>query len=72
MDAGAVCVDEKTVLGSYSSSVDVADEVARLVFSGKVDVGPLISHRLPLEQVVKAFDLAAHPTPTSLKILVTP
>jgi L-iditol 2-dehydrogenase len=72
VDAGAVCVDEKTVLGSYSSSVDVADEVARLVFSRKVDVGPLISHRLPLEKVVEAFDLAAHPTPTSLKILVTP
>jgi len=57
VDAGAVCVDEKTVLGSYSSSVDV---------------GPLISHRLPLEKVVEAFDLAAHPTPTSLKILVLP
>jgi len=72
VDAGAVCVDEKTVLGSYSSSVDIADEVARLVFSRKVDVGPLISHRLPLEKVGEAFDLAAHPTPTSLKILVTP
>lgn len=72
VDAGAVCVDEKTVLGSYSSSVDVTDEVARLVFSRKVDVGPLISHRLPLERVREAFDLAAHPTPTSLKILVTP
>jgi L-iditol 2-dehydrogenase len=72
VDAGAVCVDEKTVLGSYSSSVDIADEVARLVFSGKVDVGPLISHRLPLSRVQEAFELAAHPTPRSLKILVTP
>lgn len=72
VDAGAVCVDEKTVLGSYSSSIDVADEVARLVFSRKVDVGPLISHRFPLDRVTEAFDLAAHPTPTSLKILVTP
>jgi len=72
LDAGAVCVDEKTVLGSYSSSVDISDEVARLVFSGKVDVGPLISHRLPLDRVEEAFDLAAHPTPKSLKILVTP
>jgi L-iditol 2-dehydrogenase len=72
VDAGAVCVDEKTVLGSYSSSVDLSDEVARLVFSGKVDVGPLISHRLPLERVEEAFALAAHPTPRSLKILVTP
>lgn len=72
VDAGAVCVDEKTVLGSYSSSIDVADEVARLVFSRKVDVRPLISHRFPLDRVTEAFDLAAHPTPTSLKILVTP
>jgi len=72
IDAGAVCVDEKTVLGSYSSSVDVSAEVARLVFTGKVDVGPLISHRLPLSLVTEAFDLAAHPTPKSLKILVTP
>ncbi|HEV3026102.1 MAG TPA: alcohol dehydrogenase catalytic domain-containing protein [Planctomycetota bacterium] len=72
VDAGAVCVDEKTVLGSYSSSVDLSGEVARLVFSGKVDVGPLISHRLPLDRVQEAFELAAHPTPRSLKILVTP
>jgi L-iditol 2-dehydrogenase len=72
VDAGAVCVDEKTVLGSYSSSVDLSDEVARLIFSGKVDVGPLISHRLPLSRVEEAFELAAHPTPRSLKILVTP
>ena len=72
VDAGAVCVDEKTVLGSYSSSVDVADEVARLVFSGRVDVAPLITHRFPLEQVTEAFALASRPTPTSLKVLVTP
>jgi len=72
VDAGAVCVDEKTVLGSYSSSVDLSDEVARLVFSGAVDVEPLISHRLPLARVREAFALAAHPTPRSLKILVTP
>jgi len=72
VDAGAVCVDEKTVLGSYSSSVDLSDEVARLVFSRTVDVGPLISHRLPLGRVREAFYLAAHPTPRSLKIVVTP
>jgi len=65
-------VDEKTVLGSYSSSVDVADEVSRLVFSGKVDVAPLITHRFPLDRVTEAFALASRPTPTSLKVLVTP
>ena len=72
VDAGAVCVDEKTVLGSYSSSIDVSDEVARLVFSGRVDVAPLITHRFPLDRVTEAFALASRPTPTSLKVLVTP
>jgi L-iditol 2-dehydrogenase len=72
LDAGAVCVDEKTVLGSYSSSVDIADEVARLVFSGRVDVGPLITHRFPLDRVAEAFALASRPSPSSLKVLVTP
>jgi len=72
VDAGTVCVDEKTVLGSYSASVDVSAEAARLVFSRKVKVAPLISHRFPLEKIERAFDLAAHPTPQSLKIMVVP
>jgi len=72
VDAGAVCVDEKTLLGSYSSSVDISDEVARLVFSRRVDVGPLITHRFPLDRVAEAFELAAHPTGRSLKVLVMP
>ena len=44
----------------------------RLVFSGKVDVAPLITHRFPLDRVTEAFALASSPTPTSLKVLVTP
>ncbi len=33
IDPGAVCMDEKTLLGSYSSSFDILDEVTDLVFS---------------------------------------
>ena len=33
-DPAAVCMDEKTLMGSYSSSVTINDEVARLVFEG--------------------------------------
>jgi L-iditol 2-dehydrogenase len=72
LDAGVICVDEKTVLGSYSASVDVTDEVARLIFSRKVKVAPLISHRFKLDQIQDAFDLAHHPTPESMKIVVEP
>lgn len=72
VDAGMVCVDEKTVLGSYSASVDMQAEAARLVFSRKVKVAPLISHRYPLAKIKEAFDLASNPTETSLKVIVKP
>jgi len=72
LDAGAVCVDEKTVLGSYSSSVDLNAETARLVFSKRVRVAPLVTHRFPLERIKDAFALAARPLAASLKVVVTP
>jgi L-iditol 2-dehydrogenase len=75
-DPAAVCMDEKTLMGSYSSSVAVNDEVAQLVFSGyrdkSFDLTRLISHRFKLEDAVAAIDLASHPQPGSMKIVVQP
>jgi L-iditol 2-dehydrogenase len=72
IDPAAVCVDEKTLLGSYSASVDLQDESVRLVFSGEIDFERLITHRLPLAQAVDALQLAAHPGPDSLKVVIQP
>ena len=33
-DPAAVCMDEKTLMGSYSASVAINDEVTELVFDG--------------------------------------
>src|SRR5260370_41443822 len=33
-DPAAVCMDEKTLMGSYSASVAIQDDVARMVFEG--------------------------------------
>jgi L-iditol 2-dehydrogenase len=74
-DPGAVCVDEKTLLGSYSSSFDLADEVADLVFSGYrngFDLTRLISHRFSLEDAIQAIDIASHPKADSMKIMIEP
>jgi L-iditol 2-dehydrogenase len=71
LDLASICLDEKDLLGSYSSDFTLQDEVARLVFSRQLDVRQLISHRFPLEQTAAAVALAACPTPDSLKILVT-
>jgi L-iditol 2-dehydrogenase len=75
-DPAAVCMDEKTLMGSYSASVTINDEVAQLVFGGyrdgSFDLTRLISHRFPLEEAVKAIDLASHPQAGSMKIVIKP
>jgi L-iditol 2-dehydrogenase len=70
LDLASICLDEKDLLGSYSSDFTLQDEVARLVFSRRLDVRDLISHFFPLEQTAAAIRLASQPTADSLKIIV--
>jgi L-iditol 2-dehydrogenase len=72
IDLASICLDEKDLIGSYSSDFTLQREVARLVFSRRLDVRPLITHRFPLEQTAAAVALAANPTADSLKIIVAP
>ncbi len=75
IDPAAVCVDEKTLLGSYSSSFPILGEVTDLVFGGYrngFDLTQLISHRFPLEEAVAAIEIASHPQPGSMKIMIEP
>ena len=72
IDPAAICVDEKTLMGSYSASVELQEESARLVFSGEIDLAGLISHRFPLSEAVQALHLAANPQPDSMKIVIQP
>ncbi|HKF25922.1 MAG TPA: zinc-dependent dehydrogenase [Candidatus Acidoferrum sp.] len=72
IDPAAVCMDEKTLLGSYSASVDLQDENVRLVLSGEIDFARLISHRFPLARAVEALQLASHPEPDSMKVVIQP
>jgi L-iditol 2-dehydrogenase len=68
-------MDEKTLMGSYSSSIDIQDEGAQLVFDGYrngFDLTRLISHRFPLEAAVEAIEIASHPTAASMKIFIQP
>lgn len=72
VDAGAICMQEKTLLGSYSSDITLQDEAADLIFSRRVEVGRLITHRFSLNSIAEALALATHPRDNSLKVLVTP
>jgi L-iditol 2-dehydrogenase len=72
VSGASICVGERSLFGCYSASVDLQKESAELVFSGALPVEELISHRLPLVKIRSGFDLALHPGPESLKIIVQP
>ncbi|HEX4343628.1 MAG TPA: alcohol dehydrogenase catalytic domain-containing protein [Verrucomicrobiae bacterium] len=71
LDLASICLEEKDLIGSYSADFTLQNEVARLVFSRRLDVRDLITHRFPLSETAHAIKLAANPKPDSLKIIVT-
>ncbi len=73
IDPAAVCVDEKTLMGSYSASVDVQEEGVQIAFDGYrngYDLTRLISHRFPLEDAAEAFEFASKPKGDSMKVMI--
>jgi len=70
IDPAAICVDEKTLLGSYSASVELQNDAVRFVMSREMDLEGLISHRFSLSNSVEALKLAARPQPDSMKIVI--
>jgi L-iditol 2-dehydrogenase len=70
VDLATICMDEKDLIGSYSSDYPLQKEVARLVFSRQLDARQLITHQFPLAQTAAAIALASHPTAKSLKVIV--
>jgi L-iditol 2-dehydrogenase len=75
-DPAAVCMDEKTLMGSYSASVAIQQEGIDLVFDGyrdgTLDLTKLISHRFTLDQCAEAIHLASNPKSDSMKIVLKP
>jgi L-iditol 2-dehydrogenase len=72
IDPAAICVDEKTLVGSYSASVDLQDDSVRFVMNREMNLEGLVSHRFPLSESAQALELAAHPQPSSMKIMIQP
>ena len=72
IDPAAICVDEKTLVGSYSASVDLQEESVCFVMNREMDLEQLVSHRFPLPHSPQALNLAAHPQPSSMKIMIQP
>ncbi len=67
-----ICVGERNIFGSYSASVDLQKQSTDLVFSGALPLEDLVSHRFSLNEIRSGIELALHPEPKSLKIIVQP
>jgi L-iditol 2-dehydrogenase len=72
VDASRICVEEKKLIGSYSASVELQGQAAQLIFSKKINVARLISHRFALELLPEGIHLASHPSEHSLKVVIQP
>ena len=72
VDASRICVEEKKLIGSYSASVDLQEKAADLIFTRKVNVARLISHRFALDLLQEGIHLASHPSEDSLKVMILP
>ncbi len=68
--AAAVGIEEKEIIGSYSADVEIQAESADLVFSRKLPVARLVTHRFPLAEFDKGLALATHPAGNSLKVVI--
>lgn len=69
--AAAIGIEEKEILGSYSASVDIQSTVEHMIFTRRLPVAGLVTHRFPLDRIQEALELAARPTSDSLKVLIT-
>jgi L-iditol 2-dehydrogenase len=72
VDASRICMEEKRLIGSYSASIELQNKAADLIFSRKINVSRLISHRFALELLSEGIHLASHPSDHSLKVVIQP
>jgi L-iditol 2-dehydrogenase len=72
IDGGQIGKDEKRLVGSYSSSIDLNDEVCELLLAERIPWRDLVTHVFPLEDINSALDRARRPVEGSLKIAVGP
>lgn len=70
LDANLVHYRELTIVGASGSSPAHNAEALRLIASGAVPVADLITHRLPLDRALEAFDIVARGE--AIKVTIEP
>lgn len=70
LDLSQICVDEVDMIGSYSADFTLQSRVASLVFSRRIPVERLVTHRFSLGHLSSAVELARRPRHESLKVAI--
>jgi L-iditol 2-dehydrogenase len=70
LDANLVHYRELTIVGANGSSPAQNAEALRLIALGKVPVADLITHRLPLDELLSGFDIVARGN--AIKVTIVP
>jgi L-iditol 2-dehydrogenase len=70
VDLGLLCTSERQILTAYSSSIELQERAAELVFSRRVRVAELVTHRFPLVSAQAAVDQVSRPSPGTLKAVL--
>jgi len=68
LDIDLVHYKELTLRGTYDSTIAQSEDALNLISKGIVKVAPLISHRLPLEEAQRGFEIARNQE--GLKVLI--
>ena len=68
----ALLGSERTLTSSSNAFYEDVREAYELIFSGQVSAGPMISHRLPLTEYERAFELLLSSPKQAYKVVFTP
>lgn len=72
VDVNRICVDEVSLIGSYSSAPFEYPTVREFISKKLIDADTMITHRFPLSQLNEAIRTATDPNEKCLKIMITP
>lgn len=67
-----ITVKELELQGSYGYTTDDFQQALKLIAQRKVDVTPLITHLLPLENIKSGFELLSQGTENVIKVVLKP
>ena len=63
---------QKELYGGDPSTTNNRMELMAVIQAGRVDLGPMVTHRFKLDDIERAYDLFGHQRDGVLKVAITP